>query len=84
MMITSTYETISIFLLISILLLLAIAIVYLTHVLQDLKKLRKETRETHEMYQGITAEKLEINHNILSEISINARKLLEKRQAKKS
>ena len=79
----STYETITIFLLISILLLTAIAIIYLTHHTQELKKLKKETKESREMNQGITAEKLETNHNILSEISINTRKLLEKKQAKK-
>ncbi len=83
MITTSTYETLTIFILISILLLTAIAIIYLTHISQELKKLKKETKETHEMNQGITAEKLETNHNILSEISINTRKLLDKQQAKK-
>jgi len=78
MITTSTYETLTIFILISILLLTAIAIIYLTHISQELKKLKKETKETHEMNQGITAEKLETNHNILSEISINTRKLLDK------
>ena len=83
MITTSTYETLSIFILISILLFTAIAIIYLTHISQELKKLKKETKETHKMFQGITAEKLETNHNILSEISINTRKLLDKKQAKK-
>ena len=83
MITSSTYETLTIFILISILLLTAIAIIYLTHISQELKKLKKETKETHKMFQGITAEKLETNHNILSEISINTRKLLDKKQAKK-
>ncbi len=83
MITSSTYETITIFLLISILLLTAIAIIYLTHLSQELKRLKKETKETREMNQGITVEKLETNHNILSEISINTRRLLEKKQAKK-
>ena len=83
MITTSTYETITIFLLISILLLTAIAIIYLTHLSQELKKQKKETKETREMDQGITVEKLETNHNLLSEISINTRRLLEKKHEKK-
>ena len=83
MITTSTYETITIFLLISILLLTAIAIIYLTHHTQELKRLKKETKETREMNQGITTKKLETNHNTLSEISINTRRLLERKQAKK-
>ena len=83
MIVTSTYETISLFLLISILIFAAIAIIYLTRISRELKKLREETKEAHEMNHGITVEKLETNHTILSEINMNQRKLLDRKERKK-
>ncbi len=83
MIVTSTYETISLFLLISVLIFSAISIIYLTRISRELKKLRGETKEAHEMNHGITAEKLETNHTILSEININLRKLLDRKERKK-
>ncbi|MEA3343421.1 MAG: hypothetical protein U9Q92_04595 [archaeon] len=83
MIVTSTYETISLFLLISVLIFSAIAVIYLTRMSRELKKLREETKEAHEMNHSITAEKLETNHTILSEININLRKLLDRKERKK-
>ncbi|MFH1127289.1 MAG: hypothetical protein ABIG84_07660 [archaeon] len=79
MPITTDFEMIISFFLISILIFSAINIIYLTRISSSLKQQKQDTKEDHTTNRDILAEKIETNHNILSELNMKIEKINNKK-----